>query len=815
MISPVTVLGDEVATDPSATNVSGETAKDNGGTSVGASNTLKEDEVSSPTDGVESTPSETPKIQTYSQDLQRAQAQSATVTSVQLITGIDGNGTETAPFLVSNKADLIKVSRAVSNLDPETGKSGYLYTTNVNNSKVYIKMSETAKSSGIDFYLDYTNIVTFQNNKNEIIIDGVKNTNLSEEQLKSEDNRTTFYFSDKFTGSYPMFEIPGGDSQIGMNITFKNINFGSKIYTAQNWRGFCWIRSGGVTQTVQNISYYGLYGAQPFWQGGTGESSSDSGTLVFKGENHFEVPGNEQEFAQEFAEFQGNMIFDTDSETTIIQKTNNTEALIWNKNDLIIDLKNNAHVNIFSGRQTLFYSSNTPNITINLDGNSYFKFLHDPNYSYTTAQGSTVSGSTKVDYNDLTRSTLNSINFNINSNAKMIFESVDYPLNINLKPLNIKATDTALLEFKNTNSNKAALTGNTLDFKSKTLSGRAYLLDLVGINSANNQTKTIDPAYDTSNVPVFTDVTPPADVGAAFTSTVLNKYKTIIYSPKASFTSVVSTGQSNMQTTPYYSKLTNSLNGVIGDESNYLYKPEYVITNDIKDNSNPRSQSDITNLYNSIAVSSDSADYKTGSITTTDFIEKSKIQPLDLNNLLSGNYQIYAHLAVKSKITNNTYETEWKNVTSAIKPSGYVSYPDSIDLNRDNIISYKTIGNNFGLQFDKNVTFPITNHSNQNLTVKPSSLTKKNSLETNSVNITSSDKELAEKELTLNFNFDSGPIWSLGDLPADNFNLNPLWDTNSTKNFYLDGTYGGPFITKNPAKLDYDLNLDFTWAGSN
>lgn len=403
-----------------------------------------------------------------------------------------------------------------------------------------------------------------------------------------------------------------------------------------------------VTQNIENVSYYGLYGGQPFWHAGDTKSSTYTGIINFNGTNSFIVPGKAR-YAQEFAEFQGSMKFKSKSNTKIVQKsrtgTGSSEAFIWNRRDLTITVESDAKVDIESGKNNLFYSYNSPDIKINLQDNSIFKFKNDSTFSYKDAAGNTISGDTGQTNNTLTEISLNSIEFNINDSAQMVFESTNKALNIKLKPLTVNSTNIELLKFVNTNATKtAALSGNTLNLNSKS-SNDNYLLDLTGIADSNSNSNFIAPVKDNTGQPSFTSVKPKSN--ANFDSNELSKYSAIIYSIAPSFSEVSAIGCSDMDATDYYSKIASSLTDVKGSDIEYLFKPQYYITSDqtvLADN-------DVTKLYTD-STNSYSTDYKTGSITYANFSTIDKIQqPLDLDHLMSNNYRIYGRLAVQSLTT--------------------------------------------------------------------------------------------------------------------------------------------------------------------
>lgn len=280
-------------------------------------------------------------------------------TQVSIIDGIVGDGTESAPFQVKDTytqfndvAAMIKTSN---------------YQTTTNSSVVYIKVM----SDITDFP---SNAVKFDGFKEGIAIDGIKDSSLE----STEQNRWYLNYNGSESASYGDFYVPSGNDN--KFITFKNINFGSKDNSTQNYYGMCAISSANFTQKMENISYYATSGGQPFWL-----TTGSINTLNFSGKNSFISLASSGSTSQEFAEFQGDMNFEEDSQTSIIHKTSHDAALFYHRgNPLDITLKNNAKVFIQSGKQYMTYGGGKTSFTLN--ENSQFTYSFDNNLSYIDPQ---------------------------------------------------------------------------------------------------------------------------------------------------------------------------------------------------------------------------------------------------------------------------------------------------------------------------------------------------------------------------------------------------------------------------------------------
>ncbi|WP_438765929.1 hypothetical protein [Enterococcus sp. AZ102] len=760
LVSPVVVKGEESTTSTTGTSDIGSTVSS---INSGTSQTKSSPDTTSGSIYESSNTEETTIDTESTSETSKTVEPSLFATRANVINGIVGDGTQANPFQVNTFTEMKSVATTVSTSS---------YYTSTNTGSVYIKLMAniTSTGSGADF----------SNNTNSIIIDGATTS------TSGTDGKFSILYTGSTTTSGGIFSL--GSSN--MNISFNNINFGSTSSSISTYYGFCTSTSASNTMNIRNVSYYAQTGGQPFFV--TGSNS----VLNFYGNNSF-VVSNTGSQNQEFAEFTGIMNFKTNSKTSIVQKTNEVLAFIWNYSSVQMNVESNAEVFIQSGKTEMFYPSRSA--IISLAENAKFTYYFDPRLSYidpSTVFGEQAdykiisqTGSTNASSNNFFdgKTTLNIV---ANKNSSLNFLTNSYPYQTG--NLDISSVDTSKITFKNTDSSKSALNNGsytpTLSFTNSTANNTIY----------NFQKTTLGSSPTISN-----DFILPSKSITKMTSGFEN-YNSLIFKPAVKIDGITSTGSSASSS----SKVSSNLTGVSSALDNtFTYQSQYYVSSSttILDDATVASK-----YTNASATPSNSSTHYDGSVykalTTLPSISSTtgdQSTSTALDQLLPGTYRVYGRLQIKDS-SGNFYYTPWQNTTATINPYSSFVFPSSVKLNDS--FTYQRTGGTLGLKFDQTKLYTISSSSNQVMDVKPTAMVSNSSNQVTLVSGTpgtNNDKKLQLKLISST----TTPNWNLGDLTSPTvLELQPYWDTtNSKKQFYFDGVYSGPFITNSKALIDYNL----------
>ncbi|WP_297079299.1 hypothetical protein [uncultured Enterococcus sp.] len=693
-----------------------------------------------------------------------------TTDSVQLISGINGDGTKENQFQVNSYTELLTVAQ-------EVNKSSYY--TNYNNGIVYINATSNIDFAGKD-RISFTN-------SNGIVIDGA-NLKLA----NSNTNRVLFYHNIAPGSEKGMFSAAAG-----VSITFQNINFGSEEYPVQNYFGICYTSSRvNTTQTFQNTSYYANYGGQPFFSTGTNSTINFSESNTF-----FTANPKSGQYNEEFAEFQGTINFLKDSNVEIVSKGLNEggTGFLWLYGNSKLNVEDSASVKITSAKQYFIYGNT---LDISLKQNSSFIYQYDPYYNGTLL--STTSS------NNLNNSDSRLLNVSLDQNSKFSLKTLGQPFtNANVRINSMQNPELVSFENNSTNStysSSSVFTGskNSLQFGNASLNNNGnsntvlykYEVSPSGTNSAPS----VNPVINEPGKILSSSTTP--NVGT------ITNYRSIVYQPAVTVNGISSTGTSSSD----ISQLTSNLTGVSSAlDNSFTYQSQYYISN----STTVLDDATVTSKYtNANATPNNSSTHDDGSVykalttlpaTSTTDGDQSTSAVLD--QLLSGTYTVYGRLQINDG-NGNSYYTPWKNTTAAVDPYTSLIFPNAIDLN--NSFTYKPTGNSLGLVFnDKNPLYTIVNNSNQVVYVKPIQMSPQSD---NEVSLVSDISTSGDRELKLNLISQTNtPNWNLADLSGSSLQLQPYWDSNASKQkFYFYGEYSGPVITNDKATFSYDLKFNIS-----
>ncbi len=683
--------------------------------------------------------------------------------SLFLTKSLTGNGTMTDPFLIYTADQMTEIIKIINKAD---------YTNSVNSGTVYIQLKNDITANGT--------FSEFTNNKNPIIIDGSKDSTSTENY--------SIYYSGS-TVAHGIFSLGTSD----MSIKFKNINFGSSESPRSTYYGLCYSTDRNNSINIENVNYYAEVGGQPFFIMGSNSS------LNFSGNNSFTVSSNGSN-NQEFAEFSGTLNFKEGSQTSIVQKSGEALAFIWARSNIDMNVEDNAKVFIQSGKECMIYPA-AYSVNLNVSDSAEFTYMFDNNLTYIDPQtvfGDPLnyqkvirSGKTNARFNKLFYNKQN-LNISTANESKVNFITVDLPFQNGA--IDINTIDPASVRFVNElNTNSALDSSTSLKVTNNSLNNTIY--NLSKTEKASEKTKVSELILPGLNSNIATND--------------LLKYSAIIYEPAVKVGDITSEGLSgfNKSESSPYSKISSRLTGVSSTlDASYTYKAQYYITNDvgvILDDSTLHSQYNESTPPTHLGGSIYSEISSLPSIAT-ETGDQSTVAHLD--RLFSGHYMVYGRLAIIPKNGGQIFYSKWKHTDTTISPYQVVTFPSLIDINEN--ISYKLVNGNFGLTFNESVTYPISNQSNQVVEVTLSRLSENTN---NQVTMIPSPPDSgSNKLLFLNLFSTTGDFQiNLGNLTSSpTLELQPYWDTQgSIKKFYINGKYSGPFLTRTPAVVDY--NLDF------
>ncbi|MCO5446156.1 hypothetical protein NG844_01805 [Enterococcus faecalis] len=677
---------------------------------------------------------------------------------------IEGDGKKDTPFLINTFEEMRTVSVTISSST---------YYNSINTGTVYIKLMNSITSTGSG--------ANFSGNPNPIIIDGANTSEIN--------GRFSIYYTGGTTTSGGLFQLGSRD----LNITFSNINFGSRELSKSTYYGICYSTSVNNIININNVNYYAETGGQPFFI--TGNNS----TLNFYGNNSFVVSSNGPQ-NQEFAEFAGTMNFKSDSKTSIVQKTGESLAFIWSYTPIQINVEEKAQLFIQSGKTDFFYPNKESNLNISKKAN--FTYFFDNNLSY--IDPNTVfmedddyktierTGTSNASSNNFFNGNTN-FNIEIKKDAYLSFLTATYPFQTGT--VNINTIDPMEIKFKHTDPNKFALNDG----------GYAPTLNISNhseINSIYNFTKNSlgDSQFKTNELVLPNKSITPMING-------FKAYNSLVYLPAVKVGGLTALGYS----APNTSKIDSHLTGIYSNLDNtFTYQAQYYISN----NTDILDEETVTLNYNNMnknETPTNSSTHYDGSVykpimslPAISNNEGDQSTLVSLDQLLGGLYKVYGRLLITSEAGN--YYTPWQCTDATINSYSSVTFPTKIDINSS--FTYQRKNGVLGLYFDKSPLYTISNSSNQIMNVKPMTLDEgsKNQVDLVSGNVGNDNDRKLQLNLISNTSLFN---WNLGYLDESNvLKLQPYWDNmNNKKQFYLDGSYSGPFLTTSKSDVEYNLML--------
>lgn len=286
-------------------------------------------------------------------------------------------------------------------------------------------------------------------------------------------------------------------TQSGYNVTYTNLTFGSPDYSAnQTYYGILLGNSYQTNLTVNNVTYYGKNGAQPFC------NYNANTVITMTGTNNFtSIPDGI--YDQEFMEG-ANLVFGENSVTNIVQNTTEGSAVFWNSasnTTFNMTLKKKSKVNISSSKTTFSYAYP---MNIVMDESSSLN-ITSTTYGVTMSSGAVSTVSMARD-----------ASFKATGNGKFSSQASGYTTNFNV-------TDPSSISFENTSSSKGTFASPPKITPSTTT---AYALDsYVGTNKTTKDAATTafslsDSSFDTNTNKViyYAKIIPTAFVSSNVTS---------------------------------------------------------------------------------------------------------------------------------------------------------------------------------------------------------------------------------------------------------------------------------------------------------
>ncbi|MBS7576785.1 MULTISPECIES: hypothetical protein [unclassified Enterococcus] len=440
--------------------------------------------------------------------------------------------------------------------------------------------------------LTYSNVYT-QINKN-VVIDGIKDAS----QPPSKQNASTLNYSGTAYTTPQLYT-----SSAGVNITLKNINFGSQSYQGNSYWGIVQVNSTNVTLNVENINYEINYGGQPFY------SSSGNNFLNFSGTNYFKVnqSGN---YNQEFSEGFSTINFKEGSQTDIYQNSSESLGVFWTKSDAKIKIENNAQLAISSGKTALFYSDGS--LSLDVGDNASFNYTKINGYQ----SGNQLMYQNKVVPLYAGQNAL--VNFNTNNTA------------LNAGSLNITASDPNQVSFGSATSNPAIAAG-ALNF---TNSGTG----IYQIISETTGGKDVDPLVSSIS----------SGNTATLTSAQYSGKTSLTYLPLISISGITASAEVDNQKSDIVASLVDF---VAPSNLAWNYQANYLISS-----VQLKLQTEIQSAYQLGTESVDGIRY-TGNSNLDSVIDN---RTTTFNNILAGKYYVYGQVTAtnnSSNISTNWYET--------------------------------------------------------------------------------------------------------------------------------------------------------------
>ncbi|MHC5227903.1 hypothetical protein ACYSNW_06435 [Enterococcus sp. LJL99] len=531
----------------------------------------------------------------------------------------------------------------------------------------------------------------------------------------------------------------------GINITYKNIQFGNETYPNSNYYGILYTNNSNVSLTMENINYNINKGAQPFWG-----NNNVNNTLTFKGKNTFHSSGSTS--GGEFVEGFRQVVFSASSQTTIYNDTTDSLALFYSTSQ-VITVEENASVDIETSKRDLTYAGGS--LSVAKQGSFNYHAIHGTNYSSSSTTLSN-SGTVLLSFDeDATGKFTTSANSFSGSNPTVNVTSPDYVL------------------FDTDDSSKKALGSMSINVARKDTDNYKYITSYLisgeqktlRPNLASGATETISSSSISNGqsvlygrVPAITDFSAKAKVGPNVSSVdaMINQW-----SPEKTQSEVV-----------YYK---------LSDQRLYT-------GNDITSDTSQQSIEKSNGLANT-SVKADSV----GESTSYSF-----------TNLNPKKYYTYAK-ADDHRVPGYLLYSPWTEQTSEVPIYKSLTLPtDGISFISPIPGSFNTkqTTNNYTIINQGNVPMSIdlkklTKNSNSSLEIDLVSqfVTRNQELTLNLIGEnTGTNQQVSWDSLTE------------GSTPtSDPLTINPYWQENQAI-LYFNGNYSGPLI--GPQKISYVLSFD-------
>ena len=597
------------------------------------------------------------------------------------------------------------------------------------------------------------------------------------------------YYSIFYSGDVGTTNGIFGTGTSGLNITVKNINFGSENNAKNTWYGFVYVQHANTTLNIENINYYATIGSQPFF------SNSNDCTLNISGNNSFYSSGSS--YGGEFVEGFVSVNFKAGSNTVIESYSTVDNAIFYgttNSNTVKVNLEDSSKVQILSGKNYLFWATSN-NCSLNVGKNAEFYYTLVSGYSNATKSFQYLGYTLNMNFEE------NSIGEFVNDTSNVM-----YGLYRGSK-INANSPDHILFS-RNT-------AGTSTDTQRFLYGDSAYTIPFTRTDSSSDdyrikyidhgETTTNDFVYDVASLSTYS-VTPTSPT---------SKNQSVIYEKVISIndnnsgapeSGLFAVGESGYDNVPY-SQISSTIHGpddasLSGDDSGYsppkrqLYKVEYFLST-----TKLSSNDDITSAYDEAIKNNSNYVFTEKILYNDDGSVNTDISHV-FTNLPAGNYYLYARLTDKVLGIKST-DAYFNTISSWVLRKALV--PESKVTVFSNNITFTAPSRNI-LQ-DDSVKTIIQNYSNVNINVRLDKVTKLDTSSsiigliptlfgvTNDLNLmltaTSSENSISWQILTDNLD------------TTKSIKLNPYWEDGSVASLSLSGAFFGPFGQVN--QVNYNL----------
>ncbi|MGG5333123.1 hypothetical protein [Enterococcus sp. AZ163] len=545
-------------------------------------------------------------------------------------------------------------------------------------------------------------------------------------------------------------------SSANLNITFRNLSFGSNAYPNSTTAGLVYPYTNGssfaanLNLTIENVNYtISGNGAVPF-NGYYGTGS----TITFKGTNSF-ISSSTGNYGREFASGFRWIIFDAASTNYIKVMSNpNGEDAVFRgeseKGPIDVSLNQNAQVTIDNGKNDLFASSIA---TLNVGENAQFH--------YKTINGGGLRGTSYMNSGIRNVSDGGPTTLNVGKNAEVLFEnnksvSTSWSLKGNTV---VNADDPKRILFSKTNAGTNLFTGGTMTFNRK---------DADAFRKGQINTL-INGATEAAN-PKLLDI----NQSASYTENNTANQVTLLYQPTAKVASVSAT----TKVAPKQSDLILGESLIPTPTDRTLQETTYkVATADLVADQNPNSESSQAAIEMASGNTLKANQSLTGQTQFT------------INQLVAQTYYLYTKIKDQITLTasGRTFTvgttSNWLSTTQTVEPGIFVQLPVQAAFTSPMTGAFKStsydainLGNTPIL-----VSATALTDSTNNQFKLVDQLTNNSSFEA-TLNLELAASYNAQKELVSLTNIDT----------RKGVTLQPFSETGSKGSFTLKGDYSGP-----------------------